>query len=164
MRPWIVVLTVLASPTMAAEAGGLSWQVPKDWHEEGPRPVRLATYTVPRAAGDSDETECAVFTFANGAGGDVEQNIDLWLAQFENAEPVAPFQIKLGALKLTFVEVQGTIRTNLKGGRAVRPAFMLLAAIVEGPSGKTFFKLVGPRRSVEAARDAFGRMVRGVRV
>jgi hypothetical protein len=161
MRGLIVVLVSVAGSGWAEEARGIRWQVPSEWHVEGPRPIRLATYSVPRAAGDQDVAECAVFGFASGTGGEVEDAIDLWLGQFEFGEPVVPFQLTLGRLRLTFVEVEGTIRTNLPSGGAVRPAFILLGAIVEGPSGRLYFKLVGPRRSVEAAREAFGRMVRG---
>jgi hypothetical protein len=159
----ILAMHLVAGNVLGAEARGLHWEVPRDWTEEGPRPVRLATYAVPRAPGDEDETECAVFGFERGGGGAVEDTIDLWFSLFDSSEPTVPFQLDLGVVRVTLVEVQGTIRTNLRAGKAIRPAFILLGAIVDGPRGRMFFKLVGPRRSVEAARAAFGRMVRGVR-
>jgi hypothetical protein len=36
---------------------------------------------------------------------------------------------------------------------------MLLGAIAKGPEGNVFFKLVGPRANVEAARSAFDQLL-----
>jgi hypothetical protein len=39
------------------------------------------------------------------------------------------------------------------------PDAMLLGAIAQGPSGPVFFKLIGPRASVEQARPAFDALI-----
>ena len=164
MRGLCVALVTVASASLADEARGLEWQVPASWAVERPRPVRAASYSVPRADGDAEGPECAVFSFAPGLGGDVEQNVQLWTQQFtDDVWQSAPTHVLTGQVAVTYVELDGTMRFGSSRGFVLRPAWKLLGAVVESPRGRLFFKLVGPKRSVEAAREAFRRMVDGSR-
>ncbi|HMK39111.1 MAG TPA: hypothetical protein VK569_07200, partial [Bacteroidota bacterium] len=57
-------------------AAGIRWSLPKRWTEQGQRPMRVATYTVPASQGDPEPGECAIFYFGNDQGGTVDQNIE----------------------------------------------------------------------------------------
>jgi hypothetical protein len=145
-------------------AAGLTWTIPRTWESAGERPMRVATYRTPSAAGDADGGEVAVFHFGPTQGGTVEANVQRWFAQFDSEEgqparEVAERQeLEIAGLAVTRVETRGTY--NAAAGpmapRAdLRPGYALIGAIVEGPEGAVFFKFTGPEATVEEQRDAF---------
>jgi hypothetical protein len=138
------------------------WVVPPTWKAlPNPSTMRLATYRIPRAEGDTQDTDLSVVQ----AGGTADANIDRWLGQFDRAgKDTRTIKIVRG-MRVTIVEVQGAY---LGGGMtadnqpASNPEWALLAAIVETPGTPTFFKMVGPVKSVAAARTAFGALLASV--
>src|SRR5690606_2877124 len=68
---------------------GLTWTDPPGWQRGPDRPMRAATYSVPKAEGDAQDGELAVFYFGAGQGGDVEMNINRWTGQFTEVAPNA---------------------------------------------------------------------------
>ena len=72
---------LLALALNADSGAGLRWTPPANWKSEAQRPMRLATYTVPPAAGDHEGAECGVFYFGQGQGGSVDANMDRWIGQ-----------------------------------------------------------------------------------
>ena len=76
------IAAVLAPAILCAEtAAGLRWTAPPGWKSEPPRPMRAATYTVPRVSGDESDGEVVVNYFGEGQGGSVEANIERWKGQ-----------------------------------------------------------------------------------
>ena len=128
--------------------------------------MRAATYSVPKAAGDSEDGECAVFYFGTGQGGSVQANIERWYGQFEStAKPPAPREAKAGKHKVTYVEHSGAYKSGgpmMATAAVKKPGFQLLGAIVEGPEGSVFFKLTGPAKTVSAAKTSFEKMIQGI--
>jgi hypothetical protein len=138
------------------------WTAPPAWKMlPNPSTMRLATYRIPRADGDTQDTDLSVVQ----AGGTTDANIDRWLGQFDQAGKDTRAVKTVHGMKVTVVEVQGTY---LGGGMtadnktATSPGFALLAAIVETPGTPTFFKMVGPAKSVAAARPAFNALIASV--
>src|SRR5215472_3769813 len=78
----LALLFRLSTLLMAESAAGLKWTAPAGWKNEGSRPMRAATYSVPAAAGDQDPAECVVYFFGAGQGGSIEANIERWKGQF----------------------------------------------------------------------------------
>lgn len=156
-----------ATLAQAEPAGGLSWTAPAGWKEQPARAMRAATYAVPKAAGDAEDGECAVFYFGAGQGGAVQANIERWYGQFESsAKPPAPRAGKAGKYKVTYVEHSGTYRSGgpmMAAPPVKKPGFRLLGAIVEGPQGSVFFKLTGPAKTVAASSAAFEKMISAIR-
>jgi hypothetical protein len=146
-------------------AAGLSWTTPSGWKTDAPRPMRVGTYKIPAAKGDSEEAECAVFYFGEGQGGSVEQNVARWTAQFDGAKAPATKKEKVAGFDMTTLELEGTYTGGggPMGPKVTKPGFKLLGAIVEGPSGPIFFKLTGPAKTVEAARADFQKMLKGIK-
>jgi hypothetical protein len=145
-------------------AAGLTWAIPRNWESAGERPMRVATYHTPAAAGDADGGEVAVFYFGPTQGGTVEANVQRWFAQFDpeegqtTRETAEREELEIAGLAVTRVETRGTY--NAAAGpmapRAdIRPGYALIGAIVEGPEGAVFFKFTGPEATVEEQRDAF---------
>ncbi len=161
--------TARASNDLAA-AASLTWTAPASFLvAPNPSTMRLATYAIPRAAGDADATELSVVQ----AGGSTDANIERWLGQFDDAGKETRVVQQIAGMKVTVVEVHGTFQG---GGMAMGAAAMnakgpapqahtkwaLLAAIVEAPGSPYFFKMVGPQKSVAAARAPFDALVASI--
>jgi len=145
-------------------AAGLTWTIPRTWERTGERPMRVATYHTPAAAGDTDHGEVAVFYFGPTQGGTVEANVQRWFAQFdpEEGQPTRAVAereaLEMAGLAVTRVQTRGTY--NAAAGpmapRAdLRPGYALIGAIVEGPEGAVFFKFTGPEATVAEQGNAF---------
>ncbi len=155
-----------ATPPAQAPNPGIHWKAPSRWQKQADRAMRVATYTIPKASGDSVDAECAVFYFGPGQGGGVGANLERWIGEFENAAPPRRFTAEVGGLKVSKVEVSGTYLAH--GGHNMealgrKPGWKLLGAIVESPAGPVFFKLTGPIKTVDAARTEFDGTVGSVR-
>ena len=141
---------------------GLKWGVPTRWLVEGQRPMRAATYNVPAAEGDSENAECAVFYFGNDQGGTIDANIDRWVGQFEQASAPDRGTKDVNGMKVTTVGIAGAYLAP--SGPMMMPTgkkdnFKLLGAIVQGPQGSVFFKLTGPKKSVDASSSEFDALI-----
>jgi hypothetical protein len=170
MKAVLLTLTLTAF-ALADTAGGLKWAAPKSWKPQGERPMRAATYTVPRAAGDSEDGECAVFYFGAGQGGGVDANIKRWIGQFAApgggpADKLAKVsKTNLSGLPLTRIDLSGSYKTSsgpMMQAGPTKPGYRLLGAIVEGPQGAVFFKFTGPAKTVAAQQGAFEGLLKSV--
>ena len=169
MKGRAVWLIFLLTACLVADSGaGIHWTVPANWKPEAERPMRLATYTVPSAAGDTEGGECGVYYFGQGQGGSVEANLDRWIGQFvqpngKSSKDVAKVDKRtVHGLKVTTVDVSGAY-SGMGGprapGGAPKPGYRLLGAIAEGPQGSIFFKFTGPAKTVGQNQPAFEKML-----
>ena len=149
---------------LKADTGAdIKWTVPSNWKTEAQRQMRLATYTIPPAAGDSDPGECGVYYFGQGQGGSVQANMDRWIGQFQSKEAAKRDQRTIHGLKVTTVDVSGAYAgmggPMAKAGSPPKPNYRLLGAIVEGPQGSVFFKFTGPAKTVAQNQAAFEKLL-----
>lgn len=164
----VLSLCLAVAPPAAAEgAGGLSWTRPSGWTSKQ-RPMRVANYVVPAAAGDSEPGECAVYYFGPGQGGGIEANVQRWIGQFRapdggSAAKLATRSSKtVGGVRLTLVDLTGTYmsKTSPMAQQATpKPGYRMIAAIAEGPDAPIFFKLTAPAKTAAAAEAAFHKMI-----
>jgi hypothetical protein len=168
----ILISTMVLSALAFAQGGaGLRWTVPSNWKTEpGTRPMRLATYTIPPAAGDQDPGECVASYFGPSQGGSVDMNVQRWTSQFQDAsgQPVKNSDVKhktVHGLAVTTVDTSGAY-TGMGGpmmkAKTSKPGYRLLGAIVAGPQGTVFFKFAGPAKTVSANQKAFEQLVASV--
>jgi hypothetical protein len=145
---------------------GLEWQVPPGWTDQGPRNLRLATYVI-TGTGSAARAECAVYYFGPGQGGPTDSNLDRWIGEFENPGTPERTRLTVNGIAVARVRVNGgyLAHSGSMGGamETALPDHELLGAIVEGPQGSLFFKLVGPAKTVDAAVADFDRMIASVR-
>jgi hypothetical protein len=152
-------------PTLATFVG-LAAPKPEAWTERRPSGMgRVANYTVP-GGDESEVAEIVVYFFGRGQGGGVEDNVDRWQGQFRpgpHGAPPEPIveQLEVGGMTVTLVELAGDWMPIGRSGYAEDQLF--LAAIVEAPAGRIFIRFAGPRDTVEADREAFMQMVKGLR-
>jgi hypothetical protein len=148
------------TPDAALAATGIQWKVPGGWRVGGPHPMRLATYYV---GGPEPSTtgQCTVFHFGPGMGGSVDDNIERWAGQFEGSPSYARRVLTAHGLKVTRVEIAGTYLApdSQMQSQGKRPEWKLLGAIVEGPQGAVFFKLVGPADVIGPATKDFDGLI-----
>jgi len=130
--------------------------------------MRLATYTIPPAGGDTESGQCLVNYFGQGQGGSIEANMDRWIGQFvqpngKSSKDTAKQEKRtVHGLKVSTVDVSGAF-TGMGGPQmspgAPKAGYRLLGAIVEGPQGSVFFKFTGPAKTVAQNQAAFDKML-----
>ncbi len=153
------------------QVAGIQWQVPAGWERQGKRTMRIATYTIPAAAGDTSDAECAVFYFGAGQGGDVDANINRWIAQVEqpdgsSSQDVAKrSRLESECCKISLVEIPGTYKAGGMGmaPQVDHPDWIVLGAVVAAPEGNVFFKVYGPKATVDALHDNFVQMLKAIK-
>jgi hypothetical protein len=153
---------VSAAPA-AAPGGSLDFDLPKSWEKQSPSSsMRIAQASIPGPGGPG---EFAVFFFGPGGGGSVEANIDRWVGQVETSDHPKPETFESGGLKVTWVDVKGTLKASQMGPApsASMNDARLYGAVVEGPGGPWFFKATGPDKTLAPQRDAFVTMLKSVR-
>ena len=146
-----------SAPAVSGGSGGTdglpNWQVPSGWKAAGPKPMRLASFDIPDAAGNGDVS----ISKLSGNGGGLLANVNRWrgqvgLAPLEagalaaNSKAVAT----AGGDSGTWVELVGTEKT-------------ILGAIVARGEVSWFFKLTAPSAVAAQNREAFEQFVRSIR-
>jgi hypothetical protein len=141
-----------------AARSSLVWTAPARWQSvPNASTMRLATYRVPRAPGDTEDAELSIMQ----AGGSVDANVQRWVGQFDAAgqKTAKTSKRKVGALEVTIVEVQGTYSGAMGKEPSSGVGWALLGAIVSTPDMPHFFKLTGPAKTVLAARSELDAMI-----
>lgn len=139
-------------------ATGMQWTVPTGWTEQAPSSsMRKAQFQVPGSAGAA---ELVVFYFGPNQGGDAISNAKRWAGQFQKPDGTSALdamttsEAEFNGMKTLLTEVEGVYRNTMVGEESF-PDYKLLGAIVEGPDANWFFKLTGPKATIEANREAF---------
>ncbi|HUE87909.1 MAG TPA: hypothetical protein VMO26_17690 [Vicinamibacterales bacterium] len=159
-----VVLIAVASGHVTALARDLTYSAPPGWKVESTSSsMRVAQFTLPRAAGDAADAELVIYYFG-GSGGSVEANIDRWLGQMQQpdgrpSKAVATRETRTAnGLSIALVDVSGTYVAEVTPGSVKRhndPGYRLRAAVVETPGGPYFIKLTGPAKTVAMQTQVF---------
>ena len=150
----------VGEPVFQPIAGGVGWtaEEPFVWARPS-NDMRNAQYTVRGVAGV--ELTIAHFDPSVGGGGDVAANIERWAGQFEPIERRETERRTIQDLPVTTVDLAGTFvgRQGMGPSGPPRPGWRMLGAIVEGPEGLVFFKLIGPASGIESSEEAFEALV-----
>lgn len=155
------------------EDGKITATAPKDWTKKKPA-INFIQYefVIPKVEGDENDGRATVM----GAGGSIEQNIDRWIAQFEDdaGKPLAKEKAKIEKTKISGLEVHvvdlnGTYKDQsggpFAGGKTtLRDNYRMLGVIiVGGEQGNYFVKAYGPKKTMDANEKAFMTMVEGIK-
>ncbi|MFQ5718093.1 MAG: hypothetical protein ACE5IK_00955 [Acidobacteriota bacterium] len=149
----------------AGVAGGLRWTAPAAWTPAEAAPMRAASYRVPGGPGEPGDIDISV-SFFPGAGGGEEANLARWTGQFRSPvggppEGVISGNTRVAGFPVATLDVSGTYQGGPRGGGPF-PGYRLFAAIVQGPQGPVFFKMVGPAGGVDRAKSGFDAMLHSV--
>lgn len=154
------------------DIAGVAFLPPESWTDLGATQMRKASFGFGPADGDVDAAEVTAFFFGEGQGGDIESNIARWIGQMDPPEG-QDIQDVVRRSKVTtqtgldihFVEINGTHNRSMGGGPMTGgrtkafPGWRMVAAIIEGPQGNIFFKLVGPETTAGQMEEGFREML-----
>jgi hypothetical protein len=148
-------------------------QVPKAWvKQQAKKMFRVAQWGLPKAAGDDRNPELYFSELTNGGGG-ADPNITRWVGEYSgtDAEPKKE-KFEADGIKITMVEITGTFMESMGGGgpfaggtKEARKGFTTYAAFLEipGTDGVLTAKLYGPKASVAAQKEAFVKLLKGLK-
>jgi len=154
--------------------GEVKLEAPAAWEAKKPT-FRIIDFefSVPPVEGDENPGRVTVM----GAGGDVEQNIQRWIDQFEqpdgsDTKDKAKIEKKeIQGQEVHIVSITGTYKDRPGGGPNTNTPIvlrenyrMLSAIIVTKESGHYFIKLYGPLKTVDAQEEAFHKMLETLQV
>ncbi len=158
-----------AMPTQPTqpEAAVIVWTPPAAWKSiPNASTMRLATYEIPRAAGDTESPQLSVIR----AGGDTKANIDRWIGQFDEPSKATAKQEErtVAGMRASILHIEGTFSggmgMGMGGATGPQAGYALLGAVVETPGGGAhFFKMTGPKASVAAARAQFDELLASIK-
>jgi gluconolactonase len=157
-----------AKPT---KVGSAEFKVPGDWVAQQPkRQFRILQWGVPTAEGDETAPVIYVSELPGTAGG-VKGNIDRWIGEYESKEGKEKTEtFEADGIKIHTLAVTGTFMESMggpfSGGKKTpRENYQTLGAIIEIPDSANtyFFKMVGPKKSVAAQKDAFVAMLKSAK-
>ena len=156
---------VLLMPLLAA---GLTFTTPDGWKQApSGSSMRVAEFTLPRAAGDPDDAQLVVYYFG-GSGGSVDANMQRWIGQMEQPDGKPSSAVakkesrKVNGLTVSLVDVSGTYTAEMSPGASTHhdnAHYRMRAGVVETGKGPYFIKLVGPEKTIAKWERAFDQFV-----
>lgn len=150
------------------ELAGLKSVTPADWKEEPlpPKSMRMQQFKLPKAEGDREDAELALFYFRGNAGS-VQDNLTRQEKKFEipsgkKAEDVIKVEkIKLGGQDAVYQDIQGTYLKKAGGpfdpnAKVTKmPDYRQIYVILETKEGQYYMTLVGPAKTIEKHKKGF---------
>ena len=153
------------------ELAGMKSATPADWKEEGlpPKSMRMAQFKLPKAEGDPEDAELALFR--TPGGGDIQTNLGRQEKKFEipagkkPEDVIKTEKIKLGGKhEAVLQDIQGTylkkfppFDPNAKITKV--PEYRQLYVIFEAKEGDATvlysMTLLGPAKTIEKNKKAF---------
>ena len=145
------------NPIVPSEGGimrleGLILNIPSGWGSPSIKSGQFSKKTIlalPKEEGD-DQGGTVEITHFPGMKGMDEQNIQRWLASVTRADgtpytrETANVQVlDIGQVRLTIVDLTGTVRTSMFGPNGGLVNHRMIAAIIDHSRGPHFFKAVG---------------------
>ena len=156
---------VLLMPLLAP---GLTFTTPDGWKQApSGSSMRVAEFTLPRAAGDPDDAQLVVYYFG-GSGGSVDANMQRWIGQMAQPDGKPSSAVakkesrKVNGLTVSLVDVSGTYTADMSPGASTHhdnAHYRMRAGVVETGKGPYFIKLVGPEKTIAKWERAFDQFV-----
>lgn len=155
----------------ALDLGAITVRPPSAWKSEPPSSgMRKAQFVLGRSGSDTEDASLIVFYFGPGQGGSVEDNLERWYGQFQQADGSSTrdrartSKKTVGGMPATMADVTGSYSAGamnpmMPHGVAPKAGYRMLAAIIETPQGPYFLKLTGPAGTVGHWQPAFERFV-----
>ena len=157
----------------ASTTASLKYDMPAGWTSKTPSSaMRLADFVLPKVDGDAEDATVTVYHFGAQAGGGVQANLDRWVSQMaqpdgkDSKNLAKTSTMKVKDLSLTIIDLGGTYVAETfpgSGQKLNKPGFQMKAAVVEGPGGPYYIKVVGPAKTIakwDASMQAFIKSLR----
>jgi hypothetical protein len=158
--------------------GNVRGVLPGDWTPQSPAgQFRLLQFAVPKAPGDTAPALLIVFHFGKGGGGTVEDNVKRWMGLMQQPEGTDVTKVAVRSqftregLRITTLDLPGTYQERpfpASDQVTPRPNYRMLAGVIETTreegDGPYFVRLVGPARSIEAAKGGWDALIASLKV
>ena len=128
-------------------AAGLTFTTPDGWKQApSGSSMRVAEFTLPRAAGDPDDAQLVVYYFG-GSGGSVDANMQRWIGQMAQPDGKPSSAVakkesrKVNGLTVSLVDVSGTYTADMSPGASTHhdnAHYRMRAGVVETSSTNRF--------------------------
>jgi len=168
-----LMLAATLAFTLAAPLATLKFDAPPDWVSKAPSSsMRVAEWSLPKAAGDAEDAILTLYFFGASQGGNVQANLDRWIGQMaqpdgrQSKDVAKTSSLTSHGLKVTLVDVTGTYVAEVTPGSTEhfnKPGFRQCAAVVETPGGPYFVKLTGPEKTVAKWQDSYTAFLKSLR-
>lgn len=158
-----------AAETKTVSLQGLNLKVPTTWKTAKGSSMRMATYSLPKAEGDSKDAELAIFNFAGGGGG-IPANLARWQKEFSSKGKTSKVvKGTAGDNEYVLADIGGThIGSSFRRKNEPDENFRMLGVILianvkaKGEDGtettgkKVFFlKLIGPDKTIKSHAESY---------
>jgi hypothetical protein len=156
---WAATAAPAEQPVEPVKVGAFTFAVPNGWKKVMPSsPMRKAQLEIGQG---SDKAEVTFFQFGAGQGGNAEDNVARWFAQFPGSEAKREKNtVQAGSVKITYATTEGTFSSGMPGAPTTpMSGYALCGAILESSEGNVFIKMTGPEAVVKSATEAFKKMV-----
>ncbi|MCA8962560.1 MAG: hypothetical protein KDC38_18675, partial [Planctomycetes bacterium] len=152
---------------------------PKEWLARRPSSsMRKAELVMPGSVAKegkerdtSQDATTVLYYFGAGGAGSVDANLARWAGQVKTddtkpeEERIRRSHKKVHGLAITVIELEGTYEEPQMGpapAKAPMPDAMMLAAVIETPSGAYYVKTVGPAKTVQKWKKVWHSMLEGI--
>ncbi len=149
----------------SVELAGMKSTTPGDWKEEAPsNTMRLTQFKLPKADGDKDDAELAVFFFKGGGAGAVDANLKRQTAKFtpaegkDKVEETVDKKFKVGSIDAIYQDVKGTFIKKpfpMAEKGTPMPGYRQLYVLFETKDGQYYMTLLGGEKTVEKHKKGF---------
>jgi hypothetical protein len=150
----------------AVKLGSLSSKAPPSWQEQKPTSnLRVYQFALPKAAGDPEDAELAIFYF-DGEGGSAEENIKRWQGFFaapagkkiDDVSKVDKF--KVGATNVTYLDITGSFLSknppfDPNAKTVKKDNYRRFGVVFESKPGPYFLTVTGPAKTLEHHKKDF---------
>lgn len=168
-----MLLLALAFVLSSQAPTAIKFDAPAGWVSKAPSSsMRVADWTLPKAAGDKDDATLTLYYFGTG-GGTVQANIDRWISQMSqpDGKPTKDLaktaaMTSTSGLKISTFDVTGTYVAEKMPGSPDRynePGYRMRNAVIETAGGAHYVKFVGPAKTVEKWGASFEAFLRSLR-
>lgn len=181
-RGWLAAFTIIAlglvlsaeaqeakssEKTQRIDIEGIIFEAPASWKSiRSASSMRKAELRVSPVEGDSDPAELILYVFPGGAG-TTDDNIKRWQEQFTDDKGGHPSiersQVQGQNTEVTRAETNGTYRDPFQPG-GPKENYRLLGAIVQTNQAGYFLKMVGPDKTMQAARPGFDQLIKSIQL
>jgi len=144
---------------------GMKSKPPAGWKEEQPsNAMRLGQFKLPKAEGDPEDAEIALFKFPGGSG-TTDANLKRQLAKFKTPEGKAEPEntvgkVNVGKIEATYQDVKGTFLSKFppfapNAKITEKTEFRQLYVVFTNDTGDYYVSLLGPAKTVEKHKKDF---------
>jgi hypothetical protein len=158
-----------ADKGVTVEWGKLKSTTPADWKEETPsNKMRLAQFKLPKAEGDSEDAELALFR--SPGGGSIQDNLARQEKKFEIPAGKKPEDViktektKIGGNEAVYMDIQGTFlkkfppfdpNAKITKVSDYRQLYVIFEAKEDDATVLYTMTLLGPTKTIEKHKKAF---------